>query len=112
MVSPPIMQPILELTTKLPYMKLQYPTYVKDAYPNACIRVFKKAIKTNGEIMEVNIINVFGFTLRDNIFKWDENYVQGHPNCKFKELEQTFYKCFKIVKNDEKVYMQLQNIQQ
>ncbi len=34
---------------------------------NAHIKVFKKAIKTNGEIMKVNIINLFGFTLRDNI---------------------------------------------
>jgi hypothetical protein len=33
-------------------------------------RVFKKAIKTNDEIMEVNIINMFSFTLRDNISKW------------------------------------------
>jgi hypothetical protein len=72
-------------------MKLQYPTYVKDTYPSACIKVFKKAIKANREIMEVNIINLFGFTLKDNIFEWEKNYVQDHPNCNFKKLEQTFY---------------------
>jgi hypothetical protein len=32
--------------------------------------VFKKAIKTNGETMEDNIINMFSFTLRDNIFEF------------------------------------------
>jgi hypothetical protein len=31
--------------------------------------VFKKAIGANGETMEANIINPFGFTLRDNIFE-------------------------------------------
>jgi hypothetical protein len=52
--------------------------------------MFKKAIKTNGEIMEVDIINLFGFIFRDNIFEWGENYVQNHPNYIFEELEQTF----------------------
>jgi hypothetical protein len=37
--------------------------------------VFKKAIKTNGEMMEVDIMNLFGFALKDNIFEWEENYV-------------------------------------
>jgi hypothetical protein len=41
----PFLQPILELTIKLPYMKLQYPTYVKNTNPYAHIRVFKKVIK-------------------------------------------------------------------
>ncbi len=62
--------------------------------------------------MEADIINLFGFTLKDNIYEWGENYVQDHPNCTFEELEQTFCKQFRTIKNDEKVYMQLQNIQQ
>jgi len=37
--------------------------------------VFKKAIKVNVETMEANIINLFGFILRDNVFEWGENYV-------------------------------------
>jgi len=67
--------------------------------------VFEEAIKTNGETVEANIINSFGFTLRDTIFEWGENYVQDHPNCTFEELEQAFCKQFKIVKNNEEVYM-------
>jgi hypothetical protein len=55
-------QPMSKPATKLPYMKLQYPTYVKDTNPNVHIRVFKKAIKVNGEIVKSDIINVFGFT--------------------------------------------------
>ncbi len=62
--------------------------------------------------MEVDIINLFGFTFKDNIYEWEENYVQDHPNFIFEELEQTFCKRFKTTKNDEEVYMQLQNIQQ
>jgi hypothetical protein len=34
-------------TSKLPYQKLQYPTYMKDINPNAHIKVFKKTIKIN-----------------------------------------------------------------
>ncbi len=93
-------------------MKLQYPTYVKNIDPNAHIRVFKKVIKTNGEIRELDIINLFGFTLKDSISKWGENYVQKHPNYTFEKLEQAFCKRLKIVNNDEEVYMQLHNIQQ
>jgi hypothetical protein len=88
-------------------MKLQYSTYVKDIYLNDHIKVFKKVIKANGETLETNIINLFGFTLRDNIFEWGKNYVKYHPNCTFKELEQVFCKQFIIVKNDEEVDMQL-----
>jgi len=62
--------------------------------------------------MEANIINSFGFTLNDNIYEWGENYVQNHPNYIFEELEQAFCKKFKIVKNNEEVYMQLGNIKQ
>ncbi len=106
------MQPILKPTTKLPSKKLQYPTYVKDTDPDAHIKVFKKVIKANGEVVEANVINLFGFTLRDNIFEWGKNYIQDHPNYTFEKLKQTFCKWFKTLKNDEEVYMQLQNIQQ
>jgi hypothetical protein len=56
--QPFIVQPISEPATKLPYRELQYPTYVKDTNPNVHIIVFKKAIKANGETMEVDIINL------------------------------------------------------
>jgi hypothetical protein len=98
-------QLVLEPITKLPYRKLQYLTYVEGTNHDAHIRVFKKAIKTNGETVQANIINLFGFTLRDNISGWGENYVQDHQNCIFEELEQAFCKRFKIVKNNEKAYM-------
>jgi hypothetical protein len=29
----------------------------------------------NGEIVEANIINLFGFIFKYNIFEWDENFV-------------------------------------
>ncbi len=61
-------------TSKVPYQKFQYPTYVKDTDLDAHFRVFKKMIKANGETTKVNI-NLFGFTLRNNISKWGENFV-------------------------------------
>jgi hypothetical protein len=85
--QPLVVQPILEPTTKLPYKKLQYQTYVKDTNLDVHIRVFKKAIKANGETMETNIINLFSFILRDNISKWGKNHVQDHPNYTFEEVE-------------------------
>ncbi len=108
----PIVQLVLEPTIKLSYKKLQYPTYVTDTNLNVHNKVFKKAIKANGETMETDIINLFGFTLLNNILEWGENFVQDHSNCTFEELEQAFYKCFQIVNNDEEIYMQLRNLQQ
>jgi hypothetical protein len=67
--------------------------------------MFKKAIKVNGEIVEVDIINLFGSPLQDNISEWGENFAQNHPICIFEKLEHAFYKHFKIVKNNEEVYM-------
>jgi ubiquinone biosynthesis protein COQ9 len=65
------------------------------------------SIKANGEIVEADIINLFVFTLRDNILEWGKNYAQNHPNYTFEELEQAFCKRLKTMKNDEKVYIQL-----
>jgi hypothetical protein len=73
--------------------------------------VFKKATKVNGEIVEVDIINKFGFTLQDNILDWGENFAQNHPNYIFEKLEHAFYKYFRTMNNNEEIYMQLQNIQ-
>jgi hypothetical protein len=54
--------------------------------------VFKKAIKVNGEIMELTSSTYLVLLLENNIFEWGENFVQNHPNCIFEELEQTFCK--------------------
>jgi len=42
-------------------------TKVPVSHIHVHIKVFKKAIKANGETMDVDTINVFGFTLLDNI---------------------------------------------
>jgi hypothetical protein len=63
---------------------------MKDTNFDAHIKVLKKAIKADGETMEVNIINLFSFILRNNISKWGENFVQDHPDYTFDKLEQTF----------------------
>jgi hypothetical protein len=60
---------------QLPYWKPQYLTYVKDIDPNVHIKVFKKVIKANIETMKANIINLFGFTLQDNILEWGKFFV-------------------------------------
>ncbi len=80
-----------EPTNKLSYQKLQYPTYVKDIDLDVHIKVFKKIIIVNGEIVEANIINMFGFTLWNCISEWGKNFVQNHPNC---ISEKSWNKCF------------------
>ncbi len=85
---------------------------MKDIDLDVHINILKKTIKAKGEIVEVNIINLFGFILKYNISKWGENFVQDHPNFTFEKLKQTFCKWFKTLKDDEEVYMQLWNIQQ
>ncbi len=78
---------------------------MKDIDHDSHIKIFKKIIKIKGETMEIDIINLFGFILWNNISKWGKNFMQYHPNRTFKELEQTFCKHFRIVKNDKKIYM-------
>jgi len=97
MFIPPRYPPIIvqpESISKLLYIKLQYPTYVKDIDLDVHINIFKKMINANGETMQTNIMNLFNFTLRDNILDWGENFVQDHHNYTFEELQQVFCKCF------------------
>ncbi len=103
--QPTIVQLIPKSTTKLPYRKLRHPFYVKDIDSNVHIEMFERAIKGNGERVEVDTINLLGFTFKDNMFEWEENFVENHPNYTFEELEQGFCKQSIIVKNGEKVYM-------
>jgi hypothetical protein len=63
----------------------------------------------NGEIVEVDIINLFGFIFKDNIFEWDENFVQDHPSYLLKTWNKALQ--FQVVKNDKEFYIQLRNIQ-
>jgi hypothetical protein len=69
-------------------------------------------IRANEEIMEADIINLFGFTLRYDILEWGKKFVHDHFNCTFKELEQAFCKRFQTMENDENFYMQLKNLHQ
>jgi hypothetical protein len=38
---------------------------VKDSNLNAHVRIFKIAIKTNGETKDLEIVNLFSFTFKD-----------------------------------------------
>jgi hypothetical protein len=66
---PPCYQLIIVLskpTSKLSYRNLQYFTYVKDTNLNVHIKVFKKAIRVNGQTMEVDTrrkISIFNWFL-------------------------------------------------
>ncbi len=48
------------LSPSKPYCRpLNYPEYVKEFNPDAHVRVFKVAIRTNSEINDVEIVNLF-----------------------------------------------------
>jgi hypothetical protein len=49
---------------------LPYPIYSIGTYPDAHGQVFQKAIQANGEKWDVDIMNLFCFTLRDVISEW------------------------------------------
>jgi hypothetical protein len=72
------MVPTICCTNKT-YNKLLYPTYVKDTNPDTYIRVFKKAIKTNGKIVNEDLINLLGFTFCDSIFEWGKKFYMIIP---------------------------------
>jgi hypothetical protein len=48
---------------------------------------------------DVDIVNLFCFTLRDAISKF--------AVCRFEELEATFYECYKKIQTYEQMYMAL-----
>ncbi len=62
---------ILKPTTKNPQ---PYPMYVLKSNLNLHISIFKKTIKANGETMIKDIINLFGFTFKNVVFKSNANY--------------------------------------
>jgi len=82
-----------------------YPEYVKDSDPNAHVRIFKGAIKTNGEIKDAKIINLLSFTLKYIVFDWCNNYMGDYSDCAFAKLKLTFCKKYIKVQNHEQVYL-------
>ncbi len=88
------MAPSLPLMIPTNQKSLAYPIYNVGTKPNAHIWVFQKVIQANGEGNDLNISNLFCFTLRDVILEWGENFIQSHPGCTFVKLEATFYKCY------------------
>jgi hypothetical protein len=56
---------------------------VKDSNLDAHVIVFKATIKANGETKDVEIVNLFNFTLRNIVFDWCNNYTRDYPNCTF-----------------------------
>ncbi len=49
---------------------------MKDYNLVAHVKVFKAAIKINGEIKNAKIINMFSFTIRDIVSDWCNNYLR------------------------------------
>jgi hypothetical protein len=70
-----------------PYHRpFNYLEYVKDFDPNAQVKVFKVAIRTNNEIDDAKIVNLLSFTLRDTMSNWCNNYLGDYRDCTFAEL--------------------------
>ncbi len=60
-----------------------YPEYVKNSNPDVHVRVFKAAIKANGETKDVKFVNMFSFTLKNTMFNWCNNYTGDYLKCIF-----------------------------
>jgi hypothetical protein len=87
-----------------------YPEYVKNSNPDVHVRVLKAAIKANGETKDVKFVNMFSFTLKNTMFNWCNNYMGDYLKCIFVELHLIFYKQFRIIQNDEQIYLQLKDM--
>jgi hypothetical protein len=61
----------------------------------------------NGEIENEEIVNMSIFTLHYTISKWNQNFLVDHSNYIFINLEHSFCKWFKFVKNNEHVYIKM-----
>jgi hypothetical protein len=59
-----------------PPLPLNYPAYVKDSDPNVHVKVFKVAIRTNGETKNAKIVNMFTIQcLTTVIITWDTTQI-------------------------------------
>jgi hypothetical protein len=63
--------------------------------------VFKIVIRANSETNDVEIVNMFSFTLRNIMFELCNNYMGDYTNCILAELQLTFCKIYKKVKKHE-----------
>jgi hypothetical protein len=89
-----------------PYRQpLNYLKYVEDFDLNVHVKVFKVAIRANGEREDAKIVNMFSFTFINIVSNWCNNYMGDYPDCTFAKLQLSFYKWFRIVQNDEQVYL-------
>jgi dynactin complex subunit len=104
--------PTLPLVVPTNQKSVPYLIYSVRTSLDAHVKVFQKAIQVNGERNDLNIINLFCFTLRDAISKWGENFMQSHLGCTFAELEVVFYKRYQKVQTNEHVYMVMKVIKQ
>jgi len=59
---------------------------VLDADLDVHVKVFKVAIKANGEIDDAKIVNLFSFTFRDIVFDWWNNCMGDYLDCTFAKL--------------------------
>jgi hypothetical protein len=58
---------------------------VKDFDLDVHVKVFKVVIRINGKTKDAKIVKLFGFTLRDTMSNWCNNYMGYYPNCIFVE---------------------------
>jgi len=82
-----------------------YPIYFIRINPDVHVQMFQKVIQVNDEKWDTNIMNLFSFTLRDEILGWGENFMQSHLGCIFLELKIALCKLYHTMQNDEQVYM-------
>ena len=92
--------------------QLSYPVYEESKDPDSHVQVFEIAIYTNRETEEGDKINLFGYTLRDNVQDWYSNFRKLHPKVDYQGLLAAFCKRFRKVQNDAQAYNMLKNIEQ
>lgn len=76
---------------------INYLKYKKDFELDVHAWVLKATIKTNGETIDEKMANLFNFALKENALDACNNYVKDHPNYRFSNLEQAFYRWYQTL---------------
>ncbi len=107
-----LVAPSLPLVAPPNWKSFPYPIYCAWTDPNAHVWVFQKAVQANGESNDLDVVNLFCFTLKDAILEWGDNFMSSHLGCTFVELEVAFCKWYQKVQTYKQVYMALRIIKQ
>ena len=100
----------LALTDTTRRKQLPYPPFEDSKDPDAHVQIFLTATQANRETDFAELINLFGYSLREGTSKWFSNYITDFPNTAFDDLIIAFRKRYRMINSEEEAYKQLHQL--